>query len=169
MSRVLIVYFSRTGATRRVAAALATTLHADVEEIIDRSDRSGMLGILRCVLDSVMRRSALIEPMRHDLTAYQMVVIGTPVWAGRVSAPVRAWLATYRHRLPRVAFFCTLAGRDGESALKELCELAAKQPVAHCAITQKNASPGEESRALNLFTQRIERKLAHIEEVEWSA
>ncbi|SAL85952.1 flavodoxin [Caballeronia terrestris] len=90
MSRVLIVYFSRTGATRRVAAALATTLHADVEEIIDRSDRSGTLGTLRCVLDSVMGRSASIEPMRHDLSAHHMVVIGTPVWAGRVSAPVRA-------------------------------------------------------------------------------
>ncbi|SAL86746.1 flavodoxin [Caballeronia choica] len=169
MSRVLIVYFSRTGATRRVAAALATTLHADVEEIIDRSDRSGTLGTLRCVLDSVMGRSASIEPMRHDLSAYHMVVIGTPVWAGRVSAPVRAWLATHRRRLPRVAFFCTLAGRGSESALQELCELAAKQPVARCAISQRNAPQGEETRALNLFAQRIERTLAHIEEIEWAA
>jgi menaquinone-dependent protoporphyrinogen IX oxidase len=107
--------------------------------------------------------------MRHDLSAYQMVVIGSPVWAGRVSAPVRAWLATHRRRLPRVALFCTLAGRSSESALKELCELAAKQPVARCAISQRNAPQGEESRALNLFAQRIERTLAHIEEIEWAA
>ena len=34
-SKILIVYYSRTGATRRLAEALAKALHADIEPIVD--------------------------------------------------------------------------------------------------------------------------------------
>ena len=39
-SKVLVVYYSRTGATRRLAEALAKALQADIEPIIDRKNRS---------------------------------------------------------------------------------------------------------------------------------
>jgi multimeric flavodoxin WrbA len=95
------------------------------------------------------------------------VVIGTPVWAGSVSAPTRAWLATNLAHLHRVAFFCTLRGRGSESAFAQMGSLAGRQPVARCAITTHETRLGEESRLLDVFTRRLERKLAQLEEMEW--
>jgi flavodoxin len=43
-SKVLVVYYSRTGATRTLAEALAKALQADIEPIIDRKNRSGIFG-----------------------------------------------------------------------------------------------------------------------------
>lgn len=50
---------------------------------------------------------AEILPLLHELQDYDLVLFGTPVWAGHVSSPVRACLDAQRNSLRRVAFFCT--------------------------------------------------------------
>ena len=42
--RSLVVYYSRTGVTKKVAEAISQMLGADIEEIIDRRDRRGPKG-----------------------------------------------------------------------------------------------------------------------------
>ena len=42
--RSLVVYYSRTGVTKKVAEAISRKLGSDVEEIIDQRDRSGPKG-----------------------------------------------------------------------------------------------------------------------------
>ena len=79
-SKVLVIFYSRTGATRRLAEALANALQADIEPITDRINRSGIFGYLRSVAESLQKRGASIEPMKTDPASYDLVVIGTPVW-----------------------------------------------------------------------------------------
>lgn len=43
---ILVVYYSRTGATRKVAEYITKQLGADMEEIIDMKKRSGIWGFL---------------------------------------------------------------------------------------------------------------------------
>ncbi|WP_367657823.1 flavodoxin family protein [Caballeronia sp. NK8] len=104
MSKVLVVCFSRSGTTRAVGAALAGWLRADFEVITEPVDRSGPSGYLRSLVDAVFARSVPIDAARHDVSQYDVVVVGSPVWAGTVSAPVRAWLSIHRRKLPHVAF-----------------------------------------------------------------
>ena len=54
-----------------------------------------------------------ITPPKHDLSEYALVVVGTPIWAARLSSPVRTYLSQQRESLERVAFFCTQAGIAG--------------------------------------------------------
>ena len=53
MNHVLVVYFSRTGHTRVLAEGIARALGADLEEIRDRTDRTGLLGWLRSGAETV--------------------------------------------------------------------------------------------------------------------
>jgi len=46
MKNILIVYYSRSGFTKQLVQELAVHLHADLEEIIDKKDRSGAIGYL---------------------------------------------------------------------------------------------------------------------------
>jgi flavodoxin len=42
--KTLVVYYSRTGTTRKVAEAIAGILRCDIEEVVDTKKRSGILG-----------------------------------------------------------------------------------------------------------------------------
>jgi flavodoxin len=163
-NKILVVFYSRSGTTRKVASVLAKMLGADVEEIVDRRDRGGPFGYVRSLVEAIDGRPTDIAAPKHDASAYDVVVIGTPVWGGSVSSPVRAYLFANRSRLRRVAFFCCFARRGGKLALREMNALCAKVPLADCGITAREAQHGEASSVLSDFVERIGRTLAEIQE-----
>ena len=154
-SKILIVYYSRTGATRRLAEALARALHADIEPIVDSKDRSGILGYLRSAAEVLQKHGAPIEPMRTDPRSYDLIVIGTPIWAWSVSSPVRSYLAANRGRLPDVAFVCTMGSRGGERAFEEMQAIAGKAHRASCAMTAREVASEVDGRRIAQFVERL--------------
>ena len=43
MKKTLVLYYSRTGTTKKLATFIGDVLGADVEEIIDTKNRSGVM------------------------------------------------------------------------------------------------------------------------------
>ena len=66
-SRTLVVYYSRTGNTERVAKDVAARLGADLERIVDKASRLGFTGYLRAVYDSARKVAADIAARRGIL------------------------------------------------------------------------------------------------------
>ena len=92
-NNVLCMYYSRTGNTKRAMEEIAKALNAELAEIQDGVDRSGAKGWLRSGLDAVRRSSPKVKfKTKWPLSDYRLVIVGTPVWAGRCSAPVRGFL-----------------------------------------------------------------------------
>ena len=78
-----------------------------------------------------MRKSAVdIEPASADPRDYALVVLGTPVWAGNMSSPMRAYIARHKLDFGRIALFCTQGGSGGEKVLRTMADLCGKSPVA---------------------------------------
>lgn len=159
---MLVVYFSRSGTTRRMASALAGMLDADLDAIreADRRDRAGACGYLRSLADVLGRRPARLAPGNLDPAAYDVVIIGTPVWAHNVSTPVRSWLTLHRAGLRHAAFFCTLGGSGQASALAQMRALAGQPPLAECAITARDVQRGTDQRLLSGFAQQLRQNLS---------
>jgi len=128
--RALVVFYSRTGATKIVGDKIARLLQCDSEELVDRRPRLGLAGYLRSGFDATFRRSADLAPTKLDPSAYDLVLIGTPIWNASVSAPIRTYLAANQARIKRVAFFCTHGSSGSAKVLEELERLCAKKPVA---------------------------------------
>lgn len=165
-AKVLVVYFSRTGTTRLLAQAIAKMLAADLEEICDFSNRKGVAGYLRSLVDTVRKRPVEIVPAGRDVAAYNLVVIGTPVWAGSVSAPVRSYLIENRAKLQQVAFFCSFGGRGADKAMREMRELAGKPAVAECKVTAAEARRGVDA-ASAVFARVLKGHISRFEALEW--
>jgi len=127
MPKVLIVYYSRTGTTRKVEAELAAMGGWDLERVIDTRSREGLLGYLRAGLDALFERHTTLAPSREDPASYDFVVVGTPVWNGSVSTPIRTWLAEHAGRLPPLAFFATEGGRGGQRAFDKMASIAPRR------------------------------------------
>jgi flavodoxin len=129
-TRVLVVYYSRTGTTETVARAIRLELGCEIEAIHDAKHRSGVLGYIRSGMDAALRRPAKLLAMSSDPDDYDLVIVGTPIWNATVSAPVRTYLLANRERIRRVAFFCTHGGSGSERVLREMQELCVQPPVA---------------------------------------
>jgi flavodoxin len=155
-SRFLVVHYSRSGTTRRLAAAIAERLHCDTEEIRDRDPRKGLSGYIRSVFDSLRKRPADIETPMRDAGAYDLVIIGTPVWAGSMSAPVRSYLLVNKDRLHQVAFFCTLGGSGATSTFARMADLLERQPVAGVFATAVDMKSDTYLAMARQFAKEIE-------------
>lgn len=166
-AKALVVYFSRSGTTRALASAIAKMLAADLEEICDCSNRAGPGGYVRSLVDAIRKRPAEIVPAGLSASAYELVVIGSPVWAGSVSTPVRSYLTENRARLPQVAFFCSFGGHGADGALREMRQLAGEPAVAECKVTAAEAHRNPHA-ALADFVTRLKRHLARSSEFEWT-
>jgi flavodoxin len=106
--KILVAYYSRTGTTRTVGEALAKELGADRDEIVDLKKRTGLRPIRFLIAgrDAMARKLTDIR-FERPAEEYDLVVIGTPVWAGRITPAVRTYLSSQRLEGKRVAFFCT--------------------------------------------------------------
>lgn len=135
--KILVVYYSLTGHTRRVAERLARLLDASALAITEPVSRKGMTGYLRSLFEAVAGRDAAIEPPPRDPAAYDLVIIGTPVWGWHLSSPVRALARQWGGRMPQVAFFATMGGSGSDRAFEELRRLVGRKPLAEVALTER--------------------------------
>jgi len=155
-SKILVVFYSRSGTTRRIAEALSEALQCDLEEITEPKHRTGFLGYIRSFLEARRKRPSTIAPKKHDVSSYDLVVIGTPVWGWSVSSPVRAYLMATASQLPEVAFFCTLGGKGSENTFAQMTAIIGKKPRTICAITEREVLSGRHFDRLSAFEKALE-------------
>ena len=121
MSDVLCIYYSRTGKTRQAMAEVAEALDAELVKITDGQNRSGFKGFMRSGMEAMRRSTRPLKPFttEKELEEYRLVIIGTPVWAGRCSSVVRALLKRRGLEMQNVAYLLT---RDSDKRYEEIYE-----------------------------------------------
>jgi multimeric flavodoxin WrbA len=131
---VLVTYYSRSGHTARLGRAIAGALGADVQEITSRRTFRGPWGFLAGGFQAARKRTPELEPLSRDPGDYEVVVVGTPVWAGTMASPVRSFLTRYGGRIRKAAFFLTSGGADTGRTFQEMEQLTGCAPLATLAM-----------------------------------
>jgi hypothetical protein len=156
-TRTLVAYYSRSGTTRTVARAIRDELGCDIERVADRTRRRGALGYLRSGFDATFHRSTLLRPMSTAPDEYDVVIVGTPVWNGCVSPPIRSYLAMYRDRIQKVAFFSTRSrwGIPSPHVFRQMEEICGRPPVATLALRTNEVSGMTLAGAVRTFVSAV--------------
>lgn len=155
MNRVLLVYYSRSGYTAAIAKDLASEGNWEVEQIHDQHPRLGGGGFLRCLFDVLSGRHPAIQPTTKNPSDHDLVILGAPVWMGRLSAPLRTYIAQQRQGFKRIAFFCTYGGKGAERAAQECAKFAGLPLAATLAITDVEIDTGRYWDKLGEFQRRV--------------
>jgi len=151
MKDVLVIYFSRSGHTRRVAEYLARALGADCEPIRERRSRKGFLGYWRSAHEGLRSIAIDIEPGFHEPRDYRLIVIGSPVWASHVCSPVRAYIARHKRDLTSVALFCTQGGSGAPKVLRAMAALCGRTPLATAFFNDRDIDGSGLAARLDAF------------------
>jgi flavodoxin len=149
--KTLVAFYSRTGATKRVAKELAVRISADLEEIKDTVDRGGVKGFFISGRDAMRKRLVKLEPVKANPAEYELVIIGTPVWGHNVSSPVRTYITEQKDNFKNVAFFCTMGGSGDKKVFAEMEKIIGKKPSGTLAVTTKEAVSSNFSEKMKQF------------------
>ena len=128
----LIVYYSRSGNSRIVADTLIEQLAFPVEEIQSTKNREGFLGVFTCVLDQLLDRDDIQEPLQKDPKDFNPVILVTPVWIGKLASPARTYIKQPAFQGKDIYLVLTYNG-----SLTEEKEKVLKEEISAQGITLK--------------------------------
>lgn len=160
--RILVCYFSRTGHTRRLAQELQRALGAEIEELREPRPRKGLRGFVRSALDAITHRYPAIETPRHDPAQFDLLVLGGPIWVGRMASPLRTYAAGPARRAPHIALFCTEAARGADMAFAELEVLCGCERVGSLAVAGRDRERPEHGEAISALLRALHHRLHEL-------
>lgn len=140
MSNILCVYYSRTGRTEALMQEIAQELGCELVKLEDGVSRSGFVGWLRSGMQAMARKIPPVQKpeTKLPLSGYDLVIIGTPVWAGRCSAPVRSFLLQFGEELKEAAYVITRGSDVRYEEVFDQMDLYVKTPHTKAITIRPN-------------------------------
>ncbi len=121
--KILIVYYSLTGNTKYIAEAIQEATNADILPIkpVKELNPKGSMKFIWGGAQATMKKKPKLEPIKINPDDYDLIFIGTPVWAWNFSPPIRSFLSEYDLSEKIIAIWCCHGGGSGQT-LKKLKE-----------------------------------------------
>jgi flavodoxin len=154
-NNILVIVYSNTGTSRRVAELLCSQQNWRMAEITETRSRLGALGTLRCLLDSLLHRK---PAMRYDgppPSDFDAVVLISPIWALKLCGPMRAFVASRRDLFHDVAVLSVMGGSGAHHAAAEIGDLLGRTPILSSAVTMREVDDGSCAARLQAFGAAI--------------
>jgi flavodoxin len=150
--KCLVVFYSNTGNTEKVAKEISESLDCDLGPIVDLKSRGGSLGFFLAGFDAMLKSGTKIKEPDFDPSEYDLVVIGSPIWAGNIPPALRTYLDSNKGKISQVAFFVTKGGEKPGKVYDEMEEILEKKPVATYSV---NSSELEYLPGFRVFIDRL--------------
>lgn len=107
--KALVLYYSQFGSTEQVAKEMAAQLGADIAsfDVVNPYDCTYQETIERCMKERSQGFVPCLAPLSVDLSAYDVVFLGYPIWFGTYAPPVAALLSAFDFSGKTIVPFCT--------------------------------------------------------------
>ena len=120
--KMLVVYYSQTSNTQKVATEIATRLNIDLAEIVPiepyDGDFEATINRGKKELDEGILPA--IQPLTVNVADYDIVFIGYPIWFGTYPPPVFTFLDQVDLSGKKIVPFCTFGSGGLESSMRDL-------------------------------------------------
>lgn len=160
--KILVVYYSRTGTTKTISKIIGEKLSCSTEEIYDVKNRQGVMGFLKGGREGLKKNMTVIKPIKKDPSMFNLVIIGTPVWASHLSPAIRTYLNENRLKFKNIAFFYTQKGSSSNKVFDDMIELIGKSPIATLKIDGKDFKDKDYINKIDDFTNEIFEKINKV-------
>jgi len=142
--QLLVVYYSRTGMTRKIARVVASKLRCDIEEVFD---------LKYFGKDAFQSELTEIGEIKKDPALYDVVFIGTPALKNAISCAIRTYIHDNKKRLKKVAFFC--AGGSANIVFREMEFLCGKTPITTLSLRKEDVEKSRHMAKIEEFATDV--------------
>jgi flavodoxin len=156
--KILVVYYSRTGVTQGVAKDLAKSLNADIEQVIDLKNRSGIIGFIGGGKDATQKKMTAIGETKKNPADYDCIILGTPVWAGTITPAIRTYINKNKSSFKKVAVFVTAGSTKMGKVLPKFESAIGQSAIGSEGFVKKDFAPqrkDEYEKRISGFAKRI--------------
>ncbi|HHW89476.1 MAG TPA: hypothetical protein GX745_01045 [Clostridiales bacterium] len=124
----LIVYYSFMGANEKLANELKNRSGFEVLEIRELKKRRAF----SIFIDLLFNRQSNIQSIDIDLKQYDLVILVSPIWARKISSPMKAFVTREKDNISKYAFISLCDGNEKQmrKIFDELTERVGREPVA---------------------------------------
>jgi flavodoxin len=117
MPKTAVIYYSFDGNCALVAEAVKSRLNADVFAIktADEKKRTGLAKYIWGGRQVFKHDKPELKPLRVDMDAYDLIILGAPVWAGSPAPAMVSFLSRTPLSGKKTAVFCCHGGGKGKA------------------------------------------------------
>ena len=119
--RSLVVFYSQSGNTEKVANIIQKKTGADIERIETVNPYSGDMGAIAGAFMGERRDGKFrdLKPMKAKVADYDTIYVGYPIWAGTFAGPMHSFVKTADLKGKVIVPFCTF-GSGGNTSIPDL-------------------------------------------------
>ena len=160
--RTAVVYYSLSGNTEDTARKIAEETSADLIplEAEKAYPDSGFRKFFWGGKSAVMGEMPGLKPYDFDASKYDLIILGTPVWAGTFNPCIRTFAHENKDALrgKEFAVFCCHSGGGGEKTFRKLRDyLGIEKWTAEMSLIDPKEKPDEENdRQIRQFCLKIQ-------------
>jgi flavodoxin len=118
--KLAVIYYSFDGNCALVAEAIKNRFNADVFAIktVDEKKRTGLGKYIWGGRQVFQHTKPELKPLGVDMDAYDLIILGAPVWAGSPAPAMVSFLSRTPLSGRKTAVFCCHAGGKGKALEK---------------------------------------------------
>ena len=156
MDDTLIVFYSYTGNSRRLAQMLSAQQGWPMGEVVELHPRSGgFTGFVRCIADSLLHLRPCVLYRGPQPSSFKTVVLVAPIWLQQLAGPMRSFLADKRSSIRQSAVFTTMGGRGASNGVAEIAHIPGKDPVLAEVATARDVEDGSCAAMVEAFGKSL--------------
>lgn len=120
--KTAVIYFSLEGNTKYAAELIGKTLGADLIPLIPAKayPTGNFAKYFWAGKSATFRERPKLKPFSFDPDKYDLVILGTPIWAGTFASPLRTFIRRNKLTGKKIALFASCAGGPAEKCFAQL-------------------------------------------------
>lgn len=118
----IVVFYSLEGNCKLIGTTIAETLNFEVLDLKVKNPipTKGPKKYLLGGKSAISKDSPELETTIPDLTDYELVIVGAPVWAATFAPAIRSFASSTKLKNKKIAFFSCSAGGSTKKCISDM-------------------------------------------------
>ncbi len=150
--KICIIYHSYSGITKGVAERVRDACGGDLVEVTPKEPYSTFSAYTRGCRRAMKKKADAVEPETIDVSAYDLIVVGTPIWAWKATPVINGGIAALEGCAGKKAVVYATCGAKYGSSLVDMKEALMQKGVkvtGEIGLTRKEIN--EQTRVNDLI------------------